>query len=407
MSLSFYVCLALLSQPAIELPPEIETSTPTAEPAEPAEPKTLLERTLLGSYGELALEYLSVGPDAPFNGTATLRRLVLFVMHNFSENVRGMIELEWENAIACASCNGSVEVEQAFVDWKLAGDDLMLRAGLVLIPMGIVNEQHEPPVYHGVARPRFDQLIIPSTWRELGVGVAGKFSEAGKFQLYLTTPLDVVQLGPAGLAPARTIGSFSPANGFMVSGRAELEPMLGVVVGISAIAGDLGGGSRFFDENGAPRDLAFPLVGVSADARWRRDGLEARAVGAVFFFPESDALIDARRADGSPFFPDPQASGVPATRIAGAYGELAYDVFELLLDTEQSLLPFARLEWYDTQSRVPAPYARDPRFGVVEWTFGLTYRPIVQVVAKMDYQLRDRRLGLDEKQLNFGLGYMF
>lgn len=364
-------------------------------------------RTVIGSYGEFALEYLSVGPDTPFDGTATVRRLVLFVAHNFSDDFRGYVEAEWENAIACSTCNGSVEIEQAFVDWRVLGDDLALRAGLILVPIGIINQWHEPPVYNGVSRPRVDQLVIPSTWRELGIGVFGTFLGMGRYELYLMTPLDAVELGPAGLVNARTIGSLAPMTGFMVTGRAEVEPLLGVVLGVSLVGGDLGGGNRFFREDMTPKSLNLPILGFEADARWRRSGLEARLVGVTFLLPESGALLTARRSDGSLYFPDPSASGVPGTRIAGAYGEVAYDVLRLITETDHALLPFVRLEWYDTQSAVPDGYARDPRFGVVETTFGLTYRPIQQVVFKMDYALRDRRLGFDEKQLSFGFGYMF
>jgi hypothetical protein len=418
--ISPYLFLLTVTQPVIELPTDTSStaSIAIAVLADTSSTSDVLTRgmqeerfhaarTVIGSYGEFALEYLSVGPDTPFDGTATVRRLVLFVAHNFSDDFRGYVEAEWENAIACSTCNGSVEIEQAFVDWRVLGDDLSLRAGLVLVPMGIINQWHEPPVYHGVARPRFDQLVIPSTWRELGIGIYGTFLELGRYELYLMTPLDVVELGPAGLVNTRTIGSLTPMNGFMFTGRAEVEPLLGVVFGFSAVAGDLGGGNRFFREDMSPKSLNLPIFGFEADARWRRSGLEARVVAATFLLPESGALLTARRSDGSLYFPDPSASGVPPTRIAGAYAEVAYDVLRVFAETEHALLPFVRLEWYDTQSAVPDGYARDPRFGVVETTFGLTYRPIAQVVFKMDYALRDRRLGLDEKQLSFGFGYMF
>jgi hypothetical protein len=400
--------------PAIELP--VETTTTAIELGTGDVPDHVLVRglqeerqrgagTVLGSYGEFNLTYLSIGPDAPYDGTATVRRLVLFVAHNFSDEFRGYIELEWENAVACSRCNGSVEVEQAFVEWKLGVFDLTLRGGLVLVPFGIVNQWHEPTVFHGVERPRVDQLIVPTTWRELGVGGSFTPFESAKVELYLMTAPDALQLGPAGLAQARTLGSLAPANSFLVSGRFELEPLLGFVTGLSAIAGDLGGGDRFFDAGGQSRDLSLPLVGLGLDARWRRSGIEARIFGAMFLLPNAGDLMNARRADGSPLFPP--GSGAVATRILGGYAELAYDVLRALATTTHQLLPFARIEKYDSQSAVPDGFDRDPRFGVLEYTFGLSYRPIQQVAVKLDYQLRDRRLGLDEKQLNLALGYVF
>lgn len=415
----FAICIVALSaiaQPVIELPDEAPTSsTATAAaivapaPEEPGFVEKLARRTVIGSYGEAALEYLAVGPNAPLVGQATIRRITLSVAHTFSDELSGYIEAEWENAIACDGCRGSAEIEQAYVDYKLLGDDLALRGGLILVPMGIVNVWHEPPIYHGVARPRFDQIIIPSTWRELGFGATGRFLEIGRWELYAMLPLNALALQPSGFAGARTQGSFSPGNGYMFTGRAEVEPILGMIAGVSALFGDLGGGDRFYNSEGVRKSLFLPMIGASADARIRRSGFEAKVVAASFFFPETSALLRSYRADGSPHFADPMTTGAPAERIWGAYGELAYDVFYLFFDAQldQQLLPFARVEFYDTQAAMPDELPADPLQQVVETTFGLTYRPFRQVVIKADYQLRDRKLGLDEKQLNFGMGYMF
>lgn len=74
---------------------------------------------------------------------------------------------------------------------------------------------------------------------------------------------------------------------------------------------------------------------------------------------------------------------------------------------DHQLLPFARLETYDTNAAVPEGWERDPALNIQEGTFGLSYRPIPTVVFKADLQLRDREYGLDEQQWNAGFGYMF
>lgn len=109
-------------------------------------------------------------------------------------------------------------------------------------------------------------------------------------------------------------------------------------------------------------------------------------------------------AAGQRYFNDPSVP-VP-TLIRGAYVEAAYDVLRPFGVSHQ-LLPFARLEHYDTQAGVPEGYQENPAFSVREYTFGASYRPIQQVVAKVDYQLRNRKLGYDETQLNFGVGFMY
>jgi hypothetical protein len=120
--------------------------------------------------------------------------------------------------------------------------------------------------------------------------------------------------------------------------------------------------------------------------------------------PQSEALMHTFDATGGALFADPTLP-VP-TRIRGAYVEGGYDVLRPLRVSHQ-LVPFARLEYHDTQSAVPEGFERNPTRSVREYTFGASYRPIREVAIKADYQLRNRKLGLDERQVNFGLGFMY
>jgi hypothetical protein len=409
--------------PVIELAPESEATEPqpAAEPGlqigVDASDERALERglqpermkqhgTVIGGYGEFTLIAQKVGPDADFQTRANVRRLVLFVAHDFSDEIEVYTELEWENAMACPDCEGAVEVEQAFVQWKLLGERLALRAGLVLVPMGIINQWHEPPVFNGVERPSTEQAIIPTTWRELGVGFTGTVAEFCHYELYLTTTLDPTELGPDGLIGARRQGSLAPAGAFALTGRFEVEPLLGVIAGASFFASDAGGNADFYHPSGETWDLSVPIVGYALDARFRRWGLEARALWTQFFLPNSEDLMQAARKDGSLWYPNVDQTGSIPERIEGGYVELAYDAFHLLGITH-ALLGFVRLEIYDTQAAVPDGYSANPLLDVEELTAGLTYRPIPQLAFKADVQLRDRRLGLDELLLDLGMGYMF
>ncbi len=383
--------------------------------------------TVIGGYGQIDATALSVGPgnDGAAIGkpalSASVRRLVLFVAHTFEFGPRVYTELEWENALACRTCVGSAEVEQAFVEWPLlsssAGDAVALRGGLMLVPVGIINQWHEPPVFHGVQRPRLEEGgVIPSTWRELGVGVTGTPLPGLRYELYATTGLDPAKLQSGGLVAARSNGGLAPAQSLMVSSRVELEPVLGFLCGVSALAGDMGGwglaATPFFDVNGDALPLRLPLYGVDADARVRRAGVEARVLVVAMFMPAAGDLMQARRADGTLLFRvDDGATGALPTRMLGASLEVAYDVLRVLslvsVETEQQLLPFVRVEYSDGQSAVPDGFERDGFFDVKELTVGASYRPIRQIVVKADAQLRNRRLGFDETQVNVGLGFMF
>lgn len=362
--------------------------------------------TVIGGYGMILATWDRTGPDGPTTATADLNRLVVFVSHDFSgmgAPIAAYTELEWEHAIACDGCEGAVEVEQAYLDARLHGDALTLRAGLVLVPMGIVNQWHEPPVFHGADRPQVDQVVIPTTWRELGVGFTGRAGIA-RWEAYAVTPLDPTALTADGLAPARTGGSFSSADTVAGTGRFEVEPALGVVLGASGYAADLGPAGDWYSAAGEKLDLSLPLYGGAIDARARRAGFEARVVGALWGLPQSDDLMEALRADGSPYFAE-GAAPVP-TRIQGGYVELAYDVLHPF-DVAGQLLPFVRLEGYNTQAAVPEGWEADLSRSVQEATFGLSYRPIPAIVVKGDVQLRDRRYGDDTLQAHLGLGWMF
>jgi hypothetical protein len=384
--------------------------------------------TVVGGYGQFNASALSVGPgpnDEMLNVptyNATVRRFVLFVAHTFGESgpaadLRFYGELEWENAIACRTCVGSVEIEQGFLEWSIlqaADRDLLaLRGGLLIVPIGIINQWHEPPIFHGVERPRVEEgAIIPSTWRELGVGVGGDLLPGLHYEANLTTGLDPEGIAASGFNGARSNGGRAPAQTLQASARVELEPMLGFLVGASGVASELGGSAlgaqSFFDVDGDPLPLVLPLYAWTLDARVRRAGFEARALIGGFHLPNAADLMQARRADGSLLFPVKLGSNESLPqRTIGAELEVAYDVFRPFGFTEQQLLPFARLEFYDGHAEVPEGFARDPALSVKELTVGLSYRPIQQVVVKADLQARNRALGFDEAQADIGLGFMF
>lgn len=360
--------------------------------------------TAIGGYGEFAVRGTRSGEDGEREWVADLARLVVFVAHAFGPDARAYTELEVEHAQACATCGGAVELEQAYVELDVLGDALVARGGLVLMPMGILNTWHEPPIYHGVARPRLDTVILPSTWRELALGVVGEPLEGLRFQAYVTTGLDPRGLTAGGLAGARQGGSFARTDGPAVVARVEAEPLLGAVVGLSGYASDAGANADLHDRRGAAVNLSMPVFGWSGDLRFRGQGFEWRFVYAEWSLPEAAALMGTYDAAGTRLFPD-AASPVP-TRVRGAYVEAAYDVLHPFGVTHQ-LLPFARIERDDTQASVPEGYAPNPTHVVRDITMGVSYRPFPQLVLKADLVLRDRLLGVDESIVGFGGGFMY
>jgi hypothetical protein len=361
-----------------------------------------LAHTSVGGYGELMVTGLSQGGGAR-DWTADARRLVIFVAHSFTKDIRVYTELELEHVT-------EAEIEQAYVDWTVAGDTLGLRAGLVLVPMGITNEVHEPPAFNGVQRPSVETVVIPTTWREIGGGFFGHPIDSLRYELY----------GMAGLAPQFfTAGGFGAgsdegkalvgtAKAWAVAARVEYEPILGLVLGASGYGTDAGKNGSFYRKDGTAVTLAMPVLGYSLDARIRRSGLECKLLYTEWHMPDAGSLMyaytDPSGTNGSLLVQN--RAQPPPTVLRGGYVEAGYDVLHPAHLSHQ-LIPFVRVEAYDTQAAVPQGFTAAGAFDIREVTMGASYRPIREVVVKADYMLRHPRSGPDENQANFGIGFMY
>lgn len=362
--------------------------------------------TSIGGYGEARWLFTKLGED---DGTsmADQYRLVLFIAHNFSDWIRFYSEIEVEHAMAGDGLPGYVAIEQCLLDFDIIQRALTIRAGLFLVPMGITNIWHEPPIFHGVSRPTVERQIIPSTWRELGVGILGEPVDGLRYELYVMSALNPLSFSAgSGIRNGRAHAAEAPGDTLAVSARLEYEPILGTVVGLSGYYSMAGPNINNAKVAGEDKDLKVPVVGISADFRGRWQGLEAKAVAAFFSIGETDEL---RKLDGADGLEDGQTGPDIGSQLFGAYGEVAYNVLQSV-DTEHELLPFVRYEYLDTMFALDGrdETTGDKEKAIHDIFFGVTYRPIRQVVAKVDMNLR--MFGGDkdsEKGLNLGLGYMF
>ena len=128
--------------------------------------------------------YAQMDYNQPFNdstrsnGTLDVHRVVMFMGYKFNERVHFVTELEFEHV-------SEFYVEQAFVNYRI-NNAFNIRGGLMLIPMGIVNEYHEPTIFNGVERPNIDGKIVPTTWREMGAGFTGNLDKLSlKYQVFV------------------------------------------------------------------------------------------------------------------------------------------------------------------------------------------------------------------------------
>jgi hypothetical protein len=349
------------------------------------------ESTTVGGYGEVHYTNAS-GPNTP--GEINVRRFVVYLAHTFSERLAVRSELELEDAkIEGGEPGGEVALEQLYLDYTLS-PAVTLRTGLVLPPVGIVNETHEPPTFNGVDRPLFDQDVLPTTWRELGAGVVGMLpgSSGLSYRVYLVNGLradgfDAV----SGIRGGRQEGKEASFANPSFTGRLEwARPGLRV-------------GGSFWYGGSANEDPALgtgsfdnAVALVAADARYDVGPLMFRGVVANISIADAD-LINAAYG------------GQVGSRIAGGYLEAAYNLLSAFAPAStQRLNAFLRHERFNTQAGVPDGVIQDESLARRITTFGVSYKPVYNVVFKGDYQLQRTRPGVSEGELlSLGVGYQF
>jgi hypothetical protein len=373
----------------------------------PLEQQGVSGSTAIGGYGELTLNAPSNGPNV-----VDMRRLVLYVGHNFTQRLRFYGELEVEHAVSSADDQGEFEVEQAFLDY-LAWKPLNFRAGVIIIPMGIINTYHEPPTFNGVDRPETDTLIIPSTWREPGAGVFGEL-RGFRYQAYVVNGFNANGFtASSGLREGHQEAQLALGHDWGLAARVEHAFPWLYRYGISADAGVSfyfahadQGQAQFKGSDGD----SVPVTMIDGDLRLHTRGLELRAEVASVFIGGTHrlnrALADAATMIGATF------DGPVARQLLGGYVEVGYNVLHPLhLRAGRQLVPFLRYERVDTQYDVAEDLGRAPGMRHDTLTAGLTFRPIAEVAVKLDYQHvwtdSDMPADADFYRINLGLAFMF
>lgn len=328
----------------------------------------------IGGYGELRYQNFEDGEDE-----FDLLRAVLYFGYKFDDRWLFNSEIEYEHA------GEEVGVELAYLDY-LWRPQANLRAGLLLIPMGFINELHEPTTFLGANRPISERIIIPATWRENGVGL---FGEAGplSYRTYVVAGLDASGFTAGGIRGGRQEGIESSAEDLAWVGRLDYSGLPGLLVGGSAYLGDSGQGLD-------------PGVGtqiVEGHLEWKWKGLELRALGVQAELDDVAELNDELGLSGN------RSVG---ERLTGQYLQVGYDVLAGR-GGDQAFIPFGRWETYNTQDEVPRGFSADPANDVEVLTLGFSYKPIDQIVVKVDHQSFDNEAGTGTDQFNVLLGWIF
>ena len=368
--------MALACLFALPLPAWAQTAARSAEPS-----------TALSGY--MDLNYTKREFE---DGVIDFHRFVLLVTHRFSDRIRFVGELELEHAfVESLERGGELELEQAYLDFHLTRT-FNVRAGMMLVPVGILNERHEPPVFYGVHRPLVDTVIIPTTWFESGAGVHGELGSGWRYRAYVMAPLNAGEFSADEvLRGGRQKGSHANIGRAALTGRVEYVGVRGLTTAVSFWRGKSGFEFR-------PR-FDVPVSVVEADARWSRDRLELRAQYAQVAITNAAELNQALGLRGGV---DPNI----ARTARGFYLEAGYRVISGARFGDVGV--FARYENVDTQFRMPDGYLPLEELDQDLWTFGFSFWPDPDIAVKLDYTVfRSRSVLTAPDRFAVGLGWWF
>lgn len=341
----------------------------------------------LGGYGEALYQNFD---DPAKTDEWDFLRMILYAGYRYNEKFVLNTELEIEHA--STDKEGYVSVEFAYLDY-LWRPELNLRGGLLLVPVGLISEYHEPTTFLSARRPDVESRIIPSTWRENGIGLFGDVA-GFSYKAYLMNGFKGEDFTAAGLRGARQKGSEAQAEDLAGVARLDYTAVDGLVVGASVYYGDSG------------QDLPFSLNTLLYEAHldWAWKGLEVRALAVA---AEVDGAEDLNNYLVARDELDPTAFDPVGDEMQGWYVQLGYDLFTVLRPGAASLTPFVRYEELDTQDRVSGGFTASGKNDTEILTVGLNFKPIEEIVTKVEYQFYDNAADTASDQLNLGLGYIF
>ena len=361
---------------------------------------TINQGVSIGGYGEVLYQtYAGTKENGDASGkTAKLDayRGIIYVGYKFSDKVLFNSEIEIEHG--STGLKGSASLEFAYLDYKLT-DNFGLRAGLLLVPVGITNEVHEPPVWLGTIRPRSENKIIPTTWRESGFGFFGE-TEAFSYRAYLVNSLDGIGGGSAGssgfsssgLRGGRQKGSKAIAENFSAVGRIDYTGTPGLMIGTSLYTGDQGHNS---DLNG--REVSIGTTIWEGHIKYQARGFDIQALTALASVDNADKLNEMKGLTGS---------GSVGEKMSGWYAQLGYDLL-FSSASEHALLPYVRYEAVNTQVDVPSGYSSSGSKDFNVTTIGLAWKPIGNTVLKTDYEIHSNESLSGINQFNVAIGWLF
>ncbi len=351
----------------------------------------------IGGYGEVHFNQ-PVDGDVRYNGKLDVHRMVMLFGYKFGSRTQFITEIEYEHV-------KEVYIEQAFIQHRL-NNSINLRGGLLLIPMGITNEYHEPTTFNGVERPLIDNIIAPTTWREIGIGISGNIFPASlRYQLYLVNGFNGYNgtgllNGKNGFRKGRQKGAESYISSPNFTGKVEYYGIRGLNIGVSGYFGNTQ--STLYDgidknDTNALAVADSSVVGISmlgVDTRYLNGGFQFRGQYYIAGISNTEKYNEF-------------TSGDLGSLMNGFYLEAGYNVLKTS-NAEMELVPFIRTEKYNTHQKVEGSLSKNNTYNQTAITTGLTLKLARGAVLKTDVQLRKAK-GSEKwsKVFNAGIGVMF
>ncbi len=339
------------------------------------------QSTVISGYGEA---HYTIDTKRK-SSEAGLKRVVLFLGHKFSNNISLFTEMELEDALVSGSTGdegiagkGSISMEQAFLKFNLNPSTYIV-AGLFIPRIGYLNENHLPATFNGVDRPFVEEQVIPSTWREIGLGLYGQFNriQGLNYSLALTNGLNSAGFaGDTGIRGGRQLGNST--NGLNI---AAIGSLLYYINNFRLQASGYIGGSTAAEKRVADslqlNSGAFgnPVKLGEINGQYSRSGLTIRAIATAVHI---DNASDINRA---------YANNTPET-MYGAYGEAGYDLLYNKFHNDKALIIFSRYEFINLSKKNPSNGIENAANRKQYFVGGLTYKPVKGVAIKADYVRR-------------------
>jgi hypothetical protein len=367
------------------------------------------QKTVISGYGSAFYQRnFSAGLS-----TTTLERAVLFVGHQFNSKISLFTELEVENALVEGTKEkGEVAMEQAFLKFNLNPAQYIV-AGLFVPRIGILNENHLPVNFNGVERPPVEELVIPATWRELGVGFYGRSNKLPlNYSVAILNGLNSEGFEHGnGIREGRAEGSNATANNLAITAALQYN-WKNFKFQVSGYTGGTVGLNKHDADSLGLKGGVFgtPVYLVEGNVQFNSNAFSAKALFANISFPDAGKINTAYEKN-------------LANNMYGGYLEFAYD-WLYKKQGKANFTTFARYEIFDLNAALPAPPKAiyDGTLKQHHLVAGISYLPIPNVVIKADIRLMhtgeqnpdlvtDTPGSLPFRQnisfLNIGIGYSF